>query len=219
MDRQSFDRKQCINEYLGIIQNTDNQLSVFRSTQFYHHPLATDHLLGARDIDSQRTQRRANIQLHLHCITLNRLFIILQIYPISNTRVSHNIQRDNRILVLGLDQTIHNQRLDMRLHGDRVVARLQDQIGEQGVANGGAVDGEVHGDVAEIEGHDGGVRNVDCADHVGTVGEEFGGTGEEFDGGDVQALQFVQTWIVVLVSSSVDGMVKGDLPFIETTLL
>jgi hypothetical protein len=165
-------------------------------------------LLRARDVNAQTTQRRTNIQLHLHSIALDRLFIVLQSHTIADTRVSHDIQRNNRILVLGLNETIHDQRLDMRLHGHRVVAGLQDQVGEQGVANGRAVDGEVHGDVAEIECHDGRVGDEDCADHVRAVFEEFGGAGEELDRGYVQAAEFVQTWIVVLVMSLLVKMLR-----------
>lgn len=73
----------------------------------------------------------------------------------------------------------------MRLHAHGVVARLENEVGQKCVADGCAVDGEVHGDVAEVEGHDGGVGDKDLADHVGVVGEELGGAGEELDGGDV----------------------------------
>jgi hypothetical protein len=111
---------------------------------------------------------------------------------VTDTRVSHDIQRHDRILVLARHEIEDDERLDMRLHRHGVVSRLEHEIGEQGVANGRAVDGEVHGYVAEVEGHDRGVGDVDCADHVGAVGEDFISSGEEFDGGYVETFEFVE---------------------------
>ena len=94
----------------------------------------------------------------------------------------------------------HVQGLDLRLHGDVVVARLEDEVRQQRGADGCAVDREVHGDVAEIEGHDGWVGDVDFADHVRAVGQELGLAGEELDGSDVQALEFVEAYTVSVMS-------------------
>jgi hypothetical protein len=117
-------------------------------------------------------------------------------HAITDTRVARNIQWDDCVLVLLAHQIVDDERLHMGLHGDGVVAGFEDEGGEERVADGRGVDGEVHGDVAEVEGHDGGVGDVDGADHVGAVGEELGGAGEEFDGGYVEAGELVETWWV-----------------------
>lgn len=56
------------------------------------------------------------------------------------------------------------------LHGCVVVAGLDDEVGKKRVAESLVAGGEVHGDVAEVEGHDGRVGDEDGANCVGAVG-------------------------------------------------
>lgn len=109
-----------------------------------------------------------------------------------HTRVTRHAQRHNRILVDLRYLLVNNDRVNVRLHVDGVVPWLEEDVGEESVADGGGVDGEVHGDVAEVEGHDGGVGDEGFGEHVGAVGE-FVGAGEDFGDGDVEAFELVQT--------------------------
>ena len=108
--------------------------------------------------------------------------------------VSNNLQRNNTILVLGRDELHYLELLESRSHSAVVFAGLEDKVGEGGEANRGAVNGEVHGDVAQVESHDGGVRDDDVADHVGAIGELVLGTEEDLDVLDAEAGELVETW-------------------------
>lgn len=78
-------------------------------------------------------------------------------------------------------------------HGHVVHAGLEDEVREQGSADGDAFDGEIHGYVAQVHGENGGVGDRDGAEEVGAVG--FGG---EFDvnGGYVEAVELVEAFDV-----------------------
>lgn len=164
-----------------------------------------------RDVYSQSAQRWSDVQIYIDRVALQRFFVVLEVDAVPDRRVSGDGQRDDGVLVLGLHETQDIQGLDFRLHGDVVVAGFEDEVGQQGGADACAVDGEVHGDVPEIEGHDGRVGDVDFADHVGAVGQELGLAGEEFDRSNVQALEFVEAYMSVLVSC-LDVMVNQTCP-------
>lgn len=61
----------------------------------------------------------------------------------------------------------------MALEREGVGARFEEDVGDETVADGRAVNGQVHGYVAEVEGHDRGVGDADLGDEVGVVSEEF----------------------------------------------
>lgn len=159
--------------------------------------LATIFLNRASNINTNTSKRRTNVQVKFNSITLNRFLVIHQVLAIPDCRISHNLKWDDGVLVLALHKSKDSELVDAGLHGDRVLAGLEDKVGEERVADGFAVDIEIHGGVAEIEGHDGGVGNVYGADHVGAVGEDFFGAGEDLDVADVEALKLVQTCVVV----------------------
>ena len=125
---------------------------------------------------------------------LDRLLEVLQMLSILYAAVSNNLQRNNTILVLGRDELHYLELLESRSHSAVVFAGLEDKVGEGGEANRGAVNGEVHGDVAQVESHDGGVRDDDVADHVGAIGELVLGTEEDLDVLDAEAGELVETW-------------------------
>lgn len=118
---------------------------------------------------------------------------------IGDAAVTHNLKRDNAVFVLLLYEGYNRETLLVEDggHGTVVLSRLEHEIGQERGADGLAVDGEVHGDVAELEGHDGGVLDDDVADHVGAVGELFIGAKEDLDVGDLEAGELVEAWKVV----------------------
>lgn len=118
---------------------------------------------------------------------------------VADTRVADDIERDDGILVLALHHAQDGELVDAALHGQDVLARLENEVGDERVADGFAVDGEVHGDVAEVECHDRGVGDVDCTDEVGAVGEDFVFAGEDLHVGDVEAIELVETCSLVSV--------------------
>lgn len=154
----------------------------------------TSHLDESRDIDTNTLERRTDIQVDLDDIMLNRLLVVGKMLSINNRRVSGNLKGNDTLVVLGLDETDDSELIDVGLHGHGVVSRLESEIREDGCADGLSVDGEVHGQVTEFESHDGGVGNVDCADHVGAVFEDLVFSGEDLDVVDVEALEAVETW-------------------------
>lgn len=81
-----------------------------------------------------------------------------------DTRVTHNFQRQHAVTVLALDQTQNSELVDTALQRELVVTGLEEEVGNKGVADLSAVDGEVHGDISEIERHDRGVGNADIGD-------------------------------------------------------
>lgn len=105
--------------------------------------------------------------------------------PRINATVPHDIHRQHPVLVRPRDLPNHERLVDGGPHRERVVARSEDEVGKGGGADEVAVDVVVEGYVAHGDGHDGGVGDVDCADHVGAVD----GVGEELDaeGGYVEA--------------------------------
>jgi hypothetical protein len=98
----------------------------------------------------------------------------------AHTTIPHNIQRDNLVLISRLDKTDDGELLDSTLHRDVVGAGVEDQIGEKRGADFGAVDAEVHGDIAQVESYDGGVGDLDSAEHVGAVREGLLGAEKDF---------------------------------------
>lgn len=149
-------------------------------------------LRRARNIDSQRTQRWPSIQVQFDRIGLDRLLIVSQMLAILDTTVARNLQRYNGILVRTEHHREESSLCDTRLHWYCVLARLQHQVRQQGVANRGPSDAEVHRNVAQVERHDGGVGNVHGAQHVGAVGENFLLAGEDLEVCDVEAGEVVQ---------------------------
>lgn len=111
-----------------------------------------------------------------------------------DTAIAHNLQRQDAVLVRTQDQRQQRWLIYTGLHGHGVVAGAQDQVGQQCVADGFACDAEVHGYVAEIQRQDGWVGDVHCAEHVGAVGEDFFGAGEDLNVCDVEAGKVVEAW-------------------------
>lgn len=123
-------------------------------------------------------------------ITLQRLLEVLQMLTLKHATVPHDIHRQHPILVRVRDHPDHERLVDRRPQRQRVVARPEDEVGEGGGADEVAIDVVVEGHVAHGDGQDGGVGDVDGADHVGAVGVR-----EELDaeGGDVEAGEAVET--------------------------
>lgn len=74
--------------------------------------------------------------------------------PVTDARVANNLQWNDGILVLCLNESKDGELVDAATHGHSVVTRLEDKVGDQRVADGFAINGKVHCDVAKIEGHD-----------------------------------------------------------------
>lgn len=72
---------------------------------------------------------------------------------VADTRVADDIDREHSVLVFGLDEGKDLELVDSALHGHLVLAGLEDKVGNEREANGLVVDGKVHGNVAEIKGH------------------------------------------------------------------
>lgn len=149
-------------------------------------------------------------------ITLQRLLKILQMLPVINATIPNNIHREQAILVRSRDLPNHKGLVDSRSYGEGVVARSEDKVGERGGTDEVAVDVVVEGHVAHGDGHDGGVGDVDRADHVGAVG-----VGDELDaeGGYVEACEAVETcglmvnilrWVYIGLRGEPDDTFHGD---------
>ena len=147
-----------------------------------------------RKIKPNLLQRRPNIQINPNLIRLNRRLKVRQMLIADHTRIPQNVNGQDGVLVLGSDEADDGELLDLALHRAAVVAGSDDEVGEESGADGLVVDGEVHGYVAEVDGHDGGVGDVDCAEHVGAVGEELGAAREDGYVGDGEAGEFVEAW-------------------------
>lgn len=123
---------------------------------------------------------------------LDSVLVVGQVHAIADTGVTDDFKRENGVLVLGVDEREDGELLDVGLHGKDVLAGLEDQVGDERVADGLAVDEEVHGDVSEIERHDGRVGNVDLADEVGAVLEDLALASEDLKVSDVETLEPVK---------------------------
>lgn len=140
-------------------------------------------------------QRRSHIQIEVDSRALDSLLKVLQVLAVADAAVARDLERHNAVLVLALHQRDDGETLGRKDggHGAVVVAGDEFEVGQERGADGTAVDSKVHGDVAELEGHDGGVGNDDVASHVGAVWERVI-AGEKLDVGDLEALELVETW-------------------------
>ena len=70
--------------------------------------------------------------------------------------------------------------------GEGVVTRLQVSVVKSSIADVDAVYAQVHGDVAQIDGQEGGVGDEDFTVGVGAVGKGFSeeAEGEDFEAGE-----------------------------------
>lgn len=84
----------------------------------------------------------------------------------------YDIYRQQSVLKLRRQLRNHKRLVDDGAHGQAIVARLENEVAEGGVANQGfgAVNVVVEGAVAHRKGHHGGVGDEDGANHIGAVG-------------------------------------------------
>ena len=128
--------------------------------------------------------------------TLQRGLKVRQMLAVVDGCVADDVDGDDTIFVHDGNGLDDEGLVDCAAHGDGVVSGAEDEVGDGGVADGdrrgegGGGQVVCKGDVAHVEGEDGGVGDVDFADHVGAVD----GVGGEFDaeGGDVEAGEFVE---------------------------
>lgn len=126
---------------------------------------------------------------------LQRGLIVGEVLAMVDGGVADDVDGQDAVFVDDGDGLDDQGLVDDAAHGDGVVAGHEDEVGERAVANrhgwaerrGGQV--VLEGDVAHVQGEDGGVGDVDLADHVGSVG--LGGQ-LDAEGGDVEAAEFVQ---------------------------
>jgi hypothetical protein len=118
-------------------------------------------------------ESRFCVQVYVDCVALDGLLEILQMLPVADTAVARDLQWQDSVLILALNELDHLNLGNCGLHRDHVVARLQDEVGKDAVADAGAVNSQIHSYIAKVERHDGGVGNADVADHVGAVGKDF----------------------------------------------
>lgn len=111
--------------------------------------------------------------------------------PLVDGTKPHDIYRQQSVLEVRGQLRNHQRLVDRGAHGHGIVARLENEVAEAGVANQGfgAMDVVVEGDIAHGKSHDGRVGDKDGANHVGAVG-----IGGEFDGeiSHVEARKFVK---------------------------
>ncbi len=138
--------------------------------------------------------------------------------PLIDGTEPHDIYRQQSILEVRDQLSNHKRLVDDGAHGHGIVARLENEVAEGGVANqgSGAVDVIVESHVAHGEGHDGGVGDENGTDHVGAVG-----VGGELDGevGHVEACKLVEACAQIrrrLSSYNVRWLVFA--PFMMTVL-
>ena len=147
---------------------------------------------GTGDVDADAGERGRNVQVHFDRVGLDGRFVVGQVLAVAvDAGVANDFERDDGVLVLGLDEAEDGKLVNAALHGENVWAGLEDEVGDERVADGLAVQEQVHGDVAEIERHDRRVGDVDVADEVGAIGENGVLAGEDFDVGDVETSKFV----------------------------
>lgn len=145
-------------------------------------------------LDIDALEGWTDIQIQLDGVCLDGLLVVGQVLAaLGDAGVSSDLEREDGVLVLARDETDDGELVDLALHGDGVVSRDEAEVGEERRPDGLAVDLEVHGHVAELEGHDGRVGNEDLANHVGAVSEDFVRPGEDLEVEDVEALELVET--------------------------
>ncbi len=105
---------------------------------------------------------------------------------IPHTRVADNLKREHSIVVLALDQAQDGELFDVALQRELVLAGREEKVRNESVANRRAIHREVHGDIAQVEGHNRGVGNADVGNEVGAVGQDLVLAGENANVGYVE---------------------------------
>jgi len=146
---------------------------------------------GRADVQADLHQRTPNIQGNTLRKSLQCLLKVRQMLPLIDGTEPHNVYRQQSILEVRRQLRNHKRLVDDGAHGHLVVAGLENEVAEGGVANQGlgAVDVVIEGAVAHSKGHHGGVGDEDGADHIGAVG-----VGGELDGevGHVETRKLIE---------------------------
>ena len=153
-------------------------------------------LRARSDIDIDRRERWSKVQIHNIPVALDCAGVVLQVLAIVHTRIAGNVERNYSVLVLAGDQAEDSDLIHRTMEVNSVVSGLDRDIVHDRVPKFGSVAGEVHRQIAHLEGHDGSVGNVDCAHHVGAVGQKrivAGFARKDFDVGDIETVKSVQT--------------------------
>lgn len=172
---------------------------------------------GLIDAEADACERGANIKVDVDGVALDGSLEVFEMLTVADTAVADNIQGNDATWVFLHDYGVNLEGFNFAGHGEVVVARSEDEFGEEGVADVLAIEAEVHGDVAQVERHDGGVVVDDVANHVGAVGEGLVAS-EELDIFDLHALEVVETWCRVSLCRVKLAEQSVDLPFISTFL-
>ena len=110
-------------------------------------------------------------------------------HAVVDAAAAHDIDGQQAVRVRAGDELEHGGLVGGGGHGDGVVPRGEDEVGERAGADGAAGHGQVQGHVAEGDGEDGGVGDADRADEVGAVRGGGEGDGERGDGEAGEAVE------------------------------
>ena len=126
------------------------------------------------------SQGRKHIQFDMLGVCRQRLLEIGQMHAIVNTAVPNNINGYDPVGICGCYQSYNQGLVNGRLHAEVIVSGFEDQVLERRGTDKGASDEVVECHVSHGDCHNGGVGNIDCADHICAV---CFGLGEDLEGG------------------------------------